>query len=463
MNDADREAAPDTLDSLLVACDEALAAGASLANGPDVPAELRASVQEGLACMKLLRQILPQPQMTPPLPNPPTPTDVPGADTATLPSKLGRFQVRRELGRGAFGVVWLAHDPHLRRDVALKVPRAEALVSPEARERFLREARAAAGLDHPNVVPVYDAGEVGSVCYIASAYCPGTNLAAWLRQRDEPVPAREAAALVATLADGVEHAHGRGVVHRDLKPANVLLETGGGDDTNPTFLPRITDFGLAKLLAVEPGWEGEAPAEPRATGAQTESGAIVGTPCYMAPEQAGGKSREVGPAADVYALGAILYEVLTGRPPFQGETVLDVLLQVRAQEPVPPGSLRAKMPRDLETICLKCLEKAPARRYPTARALADDLRRFLAGEPVQARPVGGPSGCGAGAGATPGWLACGRRWHWRCSSAHAFRGISSVRPRRGPATSTSSTAEPTAKRREPRKRWRRSSEATTRC
>jgi WD40 repeat protein/tetratricopeptide (TPR) repeat protein len=359
--------------SLVAACDDALAAGSTLAEiASEVPPELRQRLERGVACMKLLRQALPPDHPTPASPTP----------SAPLPplSQLGRFELCRELGHGAFGVVWLAHDPQLRRDVALKVPRVEALVSAAARQRFLREARAAAGLDHPNVVPVFEAGEVDSICYIASAYCPGFTLAQWLKQRDEPVPAREAALLVATLAEAVEHAHRRGVVHRDLKPSNVLLERVSGDEAQPTLSPRITDFGLAKLVEGEPGAS--------APGVQTESGAIVGTPCYMAPEQAGGHSKEVGPAADVYALGAILYELLTGRPPFQGETVLDVLLQVRAQEPVLPSSLRARLPRDLETICLKCLEKAPARRYASAQALADDLERFLADRPVQARPVG---------------------------------------------------------------------------
>jgi WD40 repeat protein len=375
VTDEDSQTEEEQFASLVAACDDALAAGSALAEiHSNVPPELRQRLERGVACMKLLRQALP-----PDHPTPVTPTA-----TAPLPplSQLGRFELRRELGHGAFGVVWLAHDPQLRRDVALKVPRVEALVSVAARQRFLREARAAAGLDHPNVVPVFEAGEVGSICYIASAYCPGSTLAHWLKQREEPVPAKEAALLVATLAEAVEHAHRRGVVHRDLKPSNVLLETlaEGAADRKVSgaglgFVPRITDFGLAKLQV-------------ESEGAQTQSGAIVGTPAYMAPEQAGGRNREVGPAADTYALGAILYELLTGRPPFLAETVLDILVQVRAAEPVPPGQLRARLPRDLETICLKCLHKDPARRYGSAQALAEDLRRFLAGEPIQARPVG---------------------------------------------------------------------------
>jgi WD40 repeat protein len=381
MSGDDSQTEEEQFAELVAACDEALEAGTSPAEvSPDAPPELRARFERDVACMKLLRQALPQEFVT---------LAATPAESVTTATHLGRFELRRELGRGGFGVVWLAHDAQLDRDVALKVPRADVLEDPELRERFLREARAAAALDHPNVVPLYEAGEVGSVCYIASAYCPGTNLAAWLRQRAEPVPAREAALLVATLADGVEHAHSRGVVHRDLKPANVLLvDRRASKDACPSeegrqgclqYEPKITDFGLAKLLEGEPGAS--------AAGVQTESGAIVGTPCYMAPEQAGGHSREVGPAADIYALGAILYEVLTGRPPFQGETVLDILLQVRTQEPVPPGSLRPKLPRDLETICLKCLQKEPQRRYGSAEALADDLECWLDGEPIQARPV----------------------------------------------------------------------------
>ncbi|MGO9462722.1 MAG: WD40 repeat domain-containing serine/threonine protein kinase [Isosphaeraceae bacterium] len=302
---------------------------------------------------------------------------------ASDPTRFGRFEVRRELGRGSFGVVFLAYDPRLRRQVALKVPRPEVLVTDEMRRRFEREARAAAGLDHPNLVPVFDAGEEGSISYIASAYCPGPTLAAWLKARPVPVPPRLAARIVLKLAQGVAHAHSRGVLHRDLKPGNVIMEPNPGaaagclEDDGLDGNPRVTDFGLARLSTT--GQEATA---------ATQTGAILGTPSYMAPEQAQGGGAEVGPAADVYGLGAILYALLVGRPPFQADSVLDTLLLLRTQEPVAPSRLRPRTPRDLETICLKCLCKEPHRRYTTAESLADDLDRFLAGHPVRARRLG---------------------------------------------------------------------------
>jgi WD40 repeat protein/serine/threonine protein kinase len=391
--------------SWFAAGEEALATGrAAEAHYPaGTPAELQPQLQRDLAFVQLLRQALHGPGT--PAAEPP-----PG-----LPwSSLGRFQLRSELGRGSYGIVYLAYDPLLDREVALKVPRAEVAFTPELRERFHREVRAAAGLDHPHLVPVYEAGEAGPVCFLVSAYCPGITLADWLRQRREPVSFADAAGLVALLAEAVQHAHERGVVHRDLKPANILLRgkseiRNPKSETNPKseipktetpsaprlgvkdsdfefvsdfgfrisdFDPKITDFGLAKLLRDdEPGY-------------QTRSGAIVGTVSYMAPEQAAGKVRQVGPAADLYALGAILYELVTGRPPFVGDSELDTLQQVQRDEPVPPSRLRPKTPRDLETIGLKCLQKEPSRRYASAAALAEDLRRYLAGRPIQARPVG---------------------------------------------------------------------------
>jgi tetratricopeptide (TPR) repeat protein len=365
---------------LLAACDEALAAGVSAAssfcNG-ETP-EVRHRLERDLACVHMLRQLW----------APPGPEKAPSGE---LPfTRLGRFEIRRELGQGGYGIVFLAWDPNLGREVALKVPRADILVTPELRERFRQEARAAAGLDHPHIVPVYDAGEVGPISFIASAYCPGITLAQWLKDRSEPVPCEEAASLLAMLADAVQHAHSRGVLHRDLKPANVLMQNADCRlqiaKTNPpsalqseisnlqSAIAKIADFGLAKIVTGAPA-------------TATQSGAVVGTPSYMAPEQARGESKNISTAADVYGLGAILYELLTGRPPFQAETALDTLVRVMHDEPVPPHRLRPGLPRDLETICLKCLQKEPERRYASAAALAEDLRRFLAREPVLARPV----------------------------------------------------------------------------
>jgi WD40 repeat protein len=301
------------------------------------------------------------------------------------PAEFGRFRIVRELGRGGFGVVFLAIDPELSRPVALKLPRAEWLLDAWGRERFVREARAVAVLDHPNVAPLYEAGEVHGVCYMASAYCDGPDLAGWLRAQGGRIEPRTAARWVAELADAIQHAHERGILHRDLKPSNILLHrrTAGADancaggllagEATPEFAPRVVDFGLARLMD-RPGEE------------TTASFAAVGSAPYMSPEQAEGK--KVGPPADIYGLGALLYAMLCGRPPHRGRSDLDTLRRVVADEVVPPRRLRREPPRDLEAICLKCLEKDPVRRYRSAGELAEDLRRFLAGQPTKARPTG---------------------------------------------------------------------------
>ncbi len=298
------------------------------------------------------------------------------------PTHIGRFEIVRELGRGAFGIVFLAFDPTLGREVALKIPRPEVLVTPQFRRRFFREAQAAASVSHPNLVSVFEWGEWGPVCYIATEYCAGPTLAAWLHHRTKPVSLAATATLVATLAAALDYAHEQGIIHRDLKPSNVLLIPKRDNDSVPPsvendglgFLPKIADFGLAKVLEIAPD--------------ETRSSAILGTPAYMAPEQAEGRLGEVGRQSDVHGLGVILYEMLTGRPPFSGATDVETLKRVALDEPTPPRRLRAGIPRDLEAICLKCLEKQPLRRYLTAIALADDLGRFLAARPTQARPLG---------------------------------------------------------------------------
>ncbi len=278
----------------------------------------------------------------------------------------------------------------LGRKLALKVPRVEVLSRGDAWRQFLREAMAASRLDHPNLVPLLETGEIGAVGYIASVYVEGPSLEAWLARQQKRMPTRQAALLMVTLARAMDHVHQRGILHRDLKPANVLLQASPtGDPALATpnggalpFVPRICDFGLAKLLDMESD--------------DTRSLVIAGSPSYMAPEQAEGRKVEIGPATDVYGLGAILYELLVGRPPFRGKTNLETLRQVTAEEPTAPRQLRSGITRDLETICVKCLAKKPARRYSTAAALAEDLQRFLAGRPIQARRV-------------PAWE---RAWKW---------------------------------------------------
>jgi eukaryotic-like serine/threonine-protein kinase len=280
-----------------------------------------------------------------------------------LPHILG-YEVQRVLGRGGMGVVYAARHLRLDRSVALKMLLAGPYAGLQELERFLREAQAVAGLRHPNVVQLYDVGDVDGHPYFTMELVEGGSLARKLAE--SPLPAREAAALVATVAEAIQAAHDSGIVHRDLKPANVLLTADGR--------PKVTDFGLARRLERD--------------GELTLSGAPMGTPNYMSPEQARGDKDAIGPATDVYALGAILYECLTGRPPFRAESAAATLQQVLDNEPVPPARLNPRVPRDLDTICLKCLHKEPLRRYASATALAEDLRRFECGEPIVARPVG---------------------------------------------------------------------------
>jgi WD40 repeat protein/tRNA A-37 threonylcarbamoyl transferase component Bud32 len=274
------------------------------------------------------------------------------------------FVIVAELGKGGMGVVYKAEQIDLKRVVALKMIRAADDATAQERDRFRAEAESLARLRHPNIVSIYEVGEHQGRPFFSLEYLEGGSLNHKLA--GNPQPPNEAAALVEKLAAAVEAAHRANIVHRDLKPANILLTAAGE--------PKITDFGLAKQLDVDRG--------------QTRSGAIMGTPSYMAPEQAKGLGKEVGPGADIYALGVILYEMLTGRPPFKGATPVDTLLQVAQDEPVPPSQLLKKIPVDLETICLKCLRKEPAQRYGSAGELARELRSFLEGRPIQARPIG---------------------------------------------------------------------------
>jgi eukaryotic-like serine/threonine-protein kinase len=277
---------------------------------------------------------------------------------------FGDYELISEIARGGMGVVYRARQVSLNRPVALKMILAGQLASEADVKRFHLEAEAAANLDHPGIVPIYEIGEHQGQHFFSMGFVEGTSLAA--KVADGPLPPSEAASLTRQVAEAMHYAHDKGVIHRDLKPGNVLLDSQGR--------PKVTDFGLAKKLQSDSGL--------------TQTGQVMGTPSYMPPEQAEGK--EVGPLADVYALGAVLYCLLTGRPPFQSASPMDTLMQVVGQEPVPPRQLNPSVPRDLETICLKCLQKDPHRRYGSARELADELDRLLSGRPILARPVGSP-------------------------------------------------------------------------
>ncbi len=289
------------------------------------------------------------------------------------------------LGRGGMGIVYKARDQNLGRIVAIKTLAAGQYATPDQLDRFQAEAHAVARLRHPNIIAIHAIGEHDNRPYLSLEFAEGGSLAQ--RLAEKPMAPRQAAEVLEILARAVHAAHRAGVVHRDLKPGNVLLTADG--------VPKLSDFGLAKLLDAD-------------SGGRTITGQPIGTPNYMAPEQAEGHSRQVGPAADIYALGAILYHALTGRPPFLGQSAMETLKLLTSTDAVPPRRLRPDVPRDLETICLKCLEKSRGLRYPTAIDLADDLRRFQRGEPIQARRIG----------------ALPRSWNW--TKRHPWQTISAA-------------------------------------
>jgi non-specific serine/threonine protein kinase/serine/threonine-protein kinase len=280
-----------------------------------------------------------------------------------LPSFPGHETIGK-IGHGGMGAVYKARDTELERIVAIKTIAEGRFARPDQRERFRAEARAIARLRHPNIIAIHAIGEHDDQPYLTLEYAEGGSLAQ--RLIEKPMAPREAAGLLETLARAVHAAHQAGVVHRDLKPSNILLTAQG--------VPKVSDFGLAKLMDAESG--------------RTVTGQVMGSPSFMAPEQAEGRSKDVGPAADIYSLGSILYQALTGRPPFLGESQFETLKLVVSNEVVPPCRLRPDVPRDLETICLRCLEKEPTRRYPDAQALAEDLKRYLDGRPILAHRTG---------------------------------------------------------------------------
>ena len=291
----------------------------------------------------------------------------PGATPAELPmpTAIGDYDILEVLGRGGMGVVYKARHRTLGRLAALKMILSAEHASRAELCRFRAEAEAVGQLLHPNIVQIYEVDEADGNPYFALEFVEGGTLSA--RISEQPLPARHAAELIEALARGIHVAHLAGILHRDLKPGNILLTEDG--------VPKIADFGLAKRMDEDAAHN-------------TGTGSILGTPAYMAPEQAEGKNRGLGPGVDIYALGSVLYHMLTGRPPFVGETVLDTLQHVKNDDPIPPGRLRPRVPRDLEIICLKCLQKEPRKRYATAQDLADDLARFLRNEPIRARPIG---------------------------------------------------------------------------
>jgi WD40 repeat protein/tRNA A-37 threonylcarbamoyl transferase component Bud32 len=386
MNPPADEPAPNTPEQELAAqleqYEEALRSGSmppsSRSGSRPLPPEAQRRLDQARACVDLLRQVRPARRERPP------PGASAGSGAATAPGPgpvrpvdrpriaVPGYEVLEEVGRGGMGVVYKARQLRLNRLIALKVVLAGRHARPEDLARFRAETEVVARLQHPNIVQIHEVGEYECRPFYVMEFVDGGSLDH--RLDGKPQPARESAELVQALARAVAYAHENGVIHRDLKPANILLRPAPAGEPGSTAygVPKIADFGLAKQLDQQ---------------GMTQSGAVIGTPSYMAPEQAQGRRGAAGPSADVYALGVILYELVTGRPPFRAETPLETLRQVVQEEPLPPSRLRPGLPRDLETICRKCLQKEPGKRYATALELAEDLGRFRSGESIRARPV----------------------------------------------------------------------------
>jgi len=356
----------DAFAALLAAYDTHLAASSQSAPDsvilPDAPSELAGRILNARECLLRLERVWPRAQ----------PCD------DVIPKTIGRFEVIRELGRGGFGIVYLARDQKLNRLLALKVQRPEAIISIELRRRFLQEASLAARLRHPNIATIYEAGEAGVQIWMAAEYCEGDSLAGWLETTASTVTPRHAATFLFALANALQYSHRQGVLHRDVKPSNILLHRANDGEAVPddltSFTPKLIDFGLAKL---SDGNERE-----------ISCGFRMGTPAYMAPEQVQAKSEQIGPSTDVYALGIVLYELLAGCPPFRADSELAVLNRVVEGQPQSLRALRPDVSRDLEAICLKCIQTDPCKRYLSAAELAADLHRYLDGRPTVARPMG---------------------------------------------------------------------------
>jgi WD40 repeat protein/serine/threonine protein kinase len=387
---SDDDATPDRDESLLRVLDaylQAVESGAApdrqqwLAQHPEFSADLSQFLNEQDRLMKLTEPlhafapgagIEPDPDRTAndrdgvddhgQEPNPPIQLNGAGECTARRGTyRFGDYELLEEIAHGGMGTIFKARQRSLNRIVAIKLVRGGLLASDDDRRRFRQEAEAVAALDHPNIVPIYEVGEHEGLSYFSMKLATGGSLAR--RLPEFTTDPRSAARLVATVARAIQHAHERGILHRDLKPSNIVIDEHGQ--------PQVSDFGLAKRMAGD--------------SELTQSGAILGTPSYMAPEQAASKKNAVGIATDVYGLGAVLYTLLIGRPPFQGDSVLETIEEVKTTAPDPPSGINRRVDRDLQTICLKCLEKEPERRYSSAQAVADDLERFLSGEPIVAR------------------------------------------------------------------------------